>query len=163
MQNKNLNVKPGKRLGKVLFVLSVISFFISSATILFMPYGSFEQEGDVLLAYILAAVFWFFLLLGIIFSLIIIKQRRKDILFTLTGTGGVVFLRFFKNMPATIFDVLLIVGIISLVVSLLIIRTLPSWLTLVGTFLTVFSLEMHTLLNGKNYEWLSKEYNIENA
>ena len=159
MKHKKLNLNTRKRLGKVLFIFSIVSFLISSASILFMPYGSFEQDGVVLLAYILAAAFWAFLLLGIVFTLIIGKQRRRDLLFT--NTGGILFLRFFKNIPAAIFDVLLIIGILSLVISLLIIRTLPSWLTLVGTFLTVFSLEMHTLLSGKNYEWLSKEYNIE--
>ena len=153
---KNHNIESGKRTGKILFIFSVISFFISSATILFMPLGSFEPDGDILLAYILAAAFWTFLLLGVVFILIAGRQRKKDILFAITKADGIVFLRFFKNKLALVFDVLLIAGIVSLVVSLLIIRTLPSWLTLAGTFITVFSLEMHALLNGKNYEWLSK-------
>ena len=63
--------------GKIMFRLSVLMFFISSVAILFMPLGSFEPDGNILLAYILA-----------------------------------------------------------------------------GTFITVFSLEMHCMLNGKNYEWL---------
>jgi len=117
-----------------------------------MPNASFEHDGDVYLAYFLAFAFWTFLLAGIVFTLIIGKYRRKNILFS--KMSGIVFLQFFRNVPAIIFDVLLIAGIISLVVSLLIIRTLPSWLTLAGTFTTVFSLEMHALLNGKNYEWL---------
>jgi len=161
MQHKKNNVRSGKRSGKVLFILSAVTFFISSAAILFMPFSSFEQDGDVLLAYILAIVFWTFLLFGIVFILIVGKQRRKDLLFSLTGKGRIVFLRSFKNKPAIVFDVLLIVGILSLVVSLLVIRTLPSWLTLAGTFTSVFSLEMHALLNGKSYEWLfSKPRNM---
>jgi len=158
LKDKKLNVKPGNRSGKVLFILSIVSFLISSATILFMSYGSFEQDGNVNLAYALAITFWTFLLLGIVLSLIISKQRRRDILSAITDSGGIVFLRFFKNKPATVFDVLLIAGIIYLVVSLLIIRTLPSLLTLASTFTTVFSLEMHVLLNGKNYEWLYKKH-----
>ena len=161
MQHKNLNVKPGKRSGKVLFILSIVSFFISSATILFMPFASFEQDGNVYPAYFLATAFWAFLALGIVFSLIIVKQRKKDILFSITGKGGVVFLRFFKNIPAIFFDVLLIAGTLSLVVSLLIVPTLPSWMTLAGTFITVFSLEMHALLNGKNYKWLFAKHDPE--
>ena len=158
MKHKNLNVKPRKGSGKVLFIFSIVSFFISSATILLMPLGSFEPDGDIFLAYILAGTFWLFLIFGIVLTLIIGKQRKKNILFS--KMGGTVFLRFFKNIPATVFDVLLIAGILSLVVSLLIIRTLPSWLTLAGTFTTVFSLEMHALLNGKNYEWLCKEHDL---
>ena len=156
MKDKNLKENPGKRSGKVLFILSIISFFISSATILFMPYGSFEQDGNADLAYTLAIIFWAFLLLGIVLSLIITKQRRKDILSAITDTGGIVLLRFFKNKIATVFDVLLIASILTLIVSLFVIRTLPSWLTLVSTFTTVFFLQMHAVLNSKNYEWLCK-------
>ena len=139
---------------KKLFWFSVVSFFISSATILFMPFGSFEPGGNNDLAYILAVAFWLFLILGIIFILIIDKQRRKNILFGITRTEGIVFLRFFKNKPAAVFDLLLFAGAITLVVSLLIIRTLPAPVTLAATFLTVFSLEMHAMLNGKNYQWI---------
>jgi len=137
---------------KKLFLFSVVSFFISSATILLMPLGSFEPGGNTDLAYILAVAFWLFLILGIIFVQIIDKQRKKNILFA--RMDGIVFLRFFKNIPGAVFDLLLIAGTITLVVSLLIIRTLPAPVTLAGTFITVFSLEMHALLNGKNYEWL---------
>jgi len=160
MQHKKNNIITGKRYGTVFFILSIVSFFISSATILFMPLGSFEPDGNIHLAYFLASSFWAFLLLGIVFILILGKQRKRNILLARTGSIGL--LRFFKNKPAIIFDVLLIAGILSLVISLVIIRTLPSWLTLVGTFTTVFSLEMHAVLNGKNYEWLCTNHpNLE--
>ena len=72
-------MQSNKKPGKILFWLSVISFFISSATILFMPLGSFEPDGNILLAYILAGLFWFFLILGFVFILFVSKQRNKDI------------------------------------------------------------------------------------
>ena len=158
MQHKKHNNKHDKQFGKVLFIFSIVSFFISSVTILFMPLGSFEPGGNIFLAYFLATAFWIFLFLGIVFVLILGKQRRKNILFA--KVSGIIFLRFFRNKPAIVFDVLLIAGILSLVISLLINRTLPSWLTLTGTFTTVFSLEMHALLNGKNFEWLCKDHNV---
>jgi len=142
----------GKKKYKVLFWLSVVSFFISSATILFMPLGSFEPDGNVILAYILASVFWLFFALGLLFVILLSRCRRKDI--TSARMSGIVFLRFFKNTFATVFDLLLFVGTITLVLSLLIIRTLPSEVILAGTFITVLTLEMHGLFNGKNYEWL---------
>ena len=67
---------------------------------------------------------------------------------------GIPFLRFFKNKLAIVFDLLLFLGVITLITSLLIMRTLPAEVTLAGTFITVLSLEMHGLFNGKNYEWL---------
>ena len=141
-----------KKTGKIVFWLSILMYFISSLTILFMPFGSFEPDGNILLAYILAGVFWLFFILGIVFFLILNRLRKKDITFARTGAIGL--LRFFRNIPAGVFDTLLIIGIAALIVSLLIIRTLPEITTLAGTFTTVFSLEMHCMLNGKNYEWL---------
>ena len=151
-ENGKYKDNSGKRKGKVLFTLSVISFFVSSATILFMPFGSFEQDGNVILAYTLAITFWLFLALGLIFVLLLSRQRSKDIKYA--RMDGIIFLRFFKNKLAVVFDLLLLAGILTLVFSLIIIRTLPAEVTLAGTFITVFSLEMHCLFNGKNYEWL---------
>ena len=139
---------------KALFILSVISFFISSATILFMPFGSFEPDGNIILAYILASAFWLFFVLGLLFVFLLSRLRYKDIKYA--RMDGIMFLRFFKNKVATIFDLLLFAGIITLVISLFIIRTLPSEVILAATFTTVLSLEMHGLFNGKNYEWLYK-------
>jgi len=159
MQDKHGKATSVKRVPKILIKLSIISFFISSVTILFMPLGSFEPDGNIMLAYILAGAFWLFLILGIVLMFVIGAKRRKDKLFT--DTGGIAFLRFFKNRPAIVFDLLLIASILSLVVSLLYIRTLPAAITLAGTFTMVFSLEMHAVLNGKNYEWSYTELDLE--
>jgi len=152
MEEKEYNNNSGKRYGKALFTLSVISFFVSSATIFFMPFGSFEPDGNVMLAYILAITFWLFLVMGIFFVLLLSRQRFKDMKYA--RMDGIMFLRFFKNKLAVVFDLLLLAGILTLVLSLIIIRTLPAEVALAGTFITVFSLEMHCLFNGKNYEWL---------
>ena len=143
---------------KKLFWLSAISFFISSATILFMPLGSFEPDGNSQLAYSLAGVFWLFLIMGLAFTFPVGRRRKKDK--GRRNLYGFTFFRFFSNKPTLFFDAMLIIGIIALVVSLFIIRTLPGWLTLAGTFATVFALEMHGLFNGKNYEWLYGRYGI---
>jgi len=90
--------------------------------------------------------------LGIVFFLILNRLRKKDITFARKGTIGL--FRFFGNVPARVFDTLLIIGVTALIVSLLLIRTLPEIIILAGTFITVFSLEMHCMLNGKNYKWL---------
>ena len=137
---------------KKLFWFSAASFFISSATILFMPLGSFEPDGNNQLAYSLAGVFWLFFVMGIAFMFPIGRQRRKDT--SSRYFRGFSRFRFFSNKPALFFDAMLIAGIITLIVSLFIVRTLPGWVTLAGTFVTVFAIEMHGLFNGKNYEWL---------
>ena len=134
------------------FWFSVISFLISSAAILFMPLGSFEPEGNRLLAYSLAGVFWLFFIMGFVFLIPISRQRRSEKQYKYIK--GFTFIRFFNNKPAMLFDAMLIISIITLVISLFVARTLPGWVTLAGTFGTVFFLEMHGLFNGKNFEYL---------
>jgi len=119
-----------------------------------MPLGSFEPDGNVILAYSLAILFWLFLALGFFFVRLLGRWRVKNT--KSAPIGGILFLRFFKNRISIVFDLLLIVGIITLVTSMTLIRTLPAAVTLAGTFTTVLSLEMHGLFNGKNYEWLYK-------
>ena len=133
------------------FYFSAVSFFLSSAAIWFMPLASFEAEGLGALSYILAAVFWIFFALGFIFLRTVSNQRKKDKSYR--NKSGIAFLRFFSNKPALIFDALLIAGVITLSLTF-IIRNLPGPLMLGGTFATVFSLEMHGLFNGRNYEWI---------
>ena len=140
---------------KKLFWLSAASFFISSATILFMPLGSFEPEGNSVLAYFLAGAFWLFLLMGFAFLFPISRRRKKNK--DNRSLRGFTYFRFFSSKPALFFDTMLIIGIITLIVSLFIVRTLPGWVTLAGTFTTVFALEMHGLFNGKNYQWLYRK------
>ena len=133
------------------FWLSAAAFFLSSATIPFMQFGSFQQENKKPAAYILAAVFWIGFILGFAFLRPVSKQRRKDRSFR--DKGGIPLLRFFSNKPAMVFDILMAVGLVCLLLTF-IIRTLPGWLSFAGLFALMFSIEMHGLFNGKNYVYL---------
>ena len=142
---------------KILFYGSVACFFLSSLTILFMPMVSIADDGNPMPAYILASAFWFFLAAGIVITILIGIQRKKDKSYT--DKGGIALLRFFthipKNKPGLIFDLLLAIGVITLSLSSAI-RTMPDWMILGGTFTAMLSLEMHGVLGGKNYEWIFK-------
>ena len=117
-----------------------------------MPYVSFDSAENSYLAYILAGAFWLFFISGFLCLIPVSAHRKWDK--KIKKKKGVAFFRFFRNKPAVIFDVLMISGIITLILSVLIIRTAPGWVTLAGTFTTVLSLEMHGLFNGRNYEYL---------
>ena len=134
--------------------LSVISFFISSMTVWFMPYGSFQQDGNQTLAYILAAAFWLFFVLGFVFLRPVSRQRKKDRKYK--SNGGIALLRFFSNKSALIFDALLIAGIFTLILTF-VIPTLPGWITTAAIFTALFSAEMHGVFNGRNYEYITKQ------
>ena len=139
-----------KPVNKRPFHLSIIFFFISSMTIWFMPLAS--RDGISALLYVLASIFWMFIILGFLVMRPVSRRRKNDKKYR--QKARIPLLQFFSNKPALIFDALLIVGLIVILLSFLI-RTLPEWVTLPAVFLFVFSLEMHGLFNSRNYEYMS--------
>jgi len=117
-----------------------------------MPLASFEDDGNKTLAYSLAGGFWLGIILGFAFLIPVGKRRRADVKHWERGKIGI--FRFFRNVPAIAFDILLIIGILIILNSLFYLFILPEWITLTGTITAVFSLEMHGMLNGKNFAWL---------
>ena len=64
---------------KKLLTISVVSFLLSLATIFFVPFASFEQEGlPKVFAYILAFVFWLFFIIGVTFLVLFVRRRRRS-------------------------------------------------------------------------------------
>jgi len=125
--------------------LSIISFFISSVTIWFMP-----QEP---LRLILAIVFWLGLIAGFLFQLPISKARKADCKCKEKPT--LKRLQIFRNKPAIASDVALFVCLIISVVGVSVTK-IPDIAAFGGVFGIVFSLELHGIFNGRNYEWLKK-------
>lgn len=146
-------VYPMRSIEKKLFCLSIVSFLFSSITIWLMPLTSFEREGTKVFAYLLAAAFWVFLILGFVFQHLLSRMRKRD--GDLTSGGRVALLRFFSNRPFRIFDSLLIAGAAALFLTFLF-PALPGWITQTAIFMTVFSLEMHGVFGGRNYTYLCK-------
>lgn len=138
--------------------LSIAVFYISSFSISFMP-SVFDETGrrSNTAANTLAILFWAGIVLGIVLTLIVRKKRMWDVKwnenYLKTRKRRVpVFLHFFSNKPAIVFDSLLIAGSIALITSGVLL--IPEGLVWIFVFLTVFSLEMHCIFNGLNYKWL---------
>ena len=127
---------------------SLISFLLSSLTIWFMPYVSFGENSA--LAFTIAAAFWLFMVGGFIFLSPINQLRREEKEFTSKKN----ILHFFSNKPAIIFDILIIIGLGIIILAFLI--DMPDWFMSSGLFTFLFSLEMHGLFNGKNYEYVNQ-------
>ena len=121
-------------------VLSVLSFFLSAMTIWFMPYES--------LKIILGGVFWAGFFMGLLFQLPISKARKADKKHAKKRRLA------FSNKPAIFFDVLLILSSAAVYASLTT-TGLPQLFSFGSMFALVFSLEMHGLFNGKNYQYLN--------
>ena len=129
---------------------SIISFFTSSMTVWFMPGASAGESNSAL--YVLAGVFWLGFIAGIVFLLPINKGRKADKKYR-EKQGLPPLLRFFSNKPALVFDVLMIVGVVTICLAF-VIRSMPEWVLLAATFTAVFSVEMHGVFNGRGYLWL---------
>jgi len=87
----------------------------------------------------------------VVLQILVGNRRRDDI--NQTDERGIVLLRFFRNKPAVVSNIAMIIGIIMLALSF-IVNTYPQWLTTAGIFISVFSLEMHCVFNGRSYEYL---------
>lgn len=142
---KNENSK-----GKVFLLLSMISFFIMSATFLVMPLIQTDiDSGNNFYNIIIGIVFWITLIFGII-SLFLARKNINGIKDEKKGIG---LIRFFQNKIATIFDVLLMISIIGLIVM-----TIATDGTLYICYIlfsaVTFSFIMHCILNGKMFNCL---------
>jgi hypothetical protein len=127
--------------------LSVMSFFLSSVTIWFLPYDSIRIA--------LGAVFWLGLIAGLLFLRPISNARKSDKMHMMcVEKGAPHFFRFFSNKPAIAADVALIISFVIAVVAFFA-PTVPQGLALSGVFGVVFFLEMHGVFNGRNYAYIS--------
>ncbi|MCL1867001.1 MAG: hypothetical protein FWF82_06295 [Oscillospiraceae bacterium] len=160
-------MKKMKSIKKWLF-FSVISFFLSSLAI----FIALNIQEDTLTV-ISGVVFWLGFIAGLVFLIPIQKQRKRDPKYK-GDDKRLLFLRFFRNKPAIIFDILLIIGAFLLILfhadmillklkAFAILEYLPSnaafisvrdILSPIAFFAFLYSLEMHFLFNGKNYEYV---------
>lgn len=141
---KNENSK-----GKVFLFLSIISFFIMSATFLVMPLIKIDiDSSENIYNILIGIVFWITLILGIINLFLSRKNIQiKDM------KKGIGLIRFFQNKIAVIFDVLLIISIIGLII-LTLATDGTLYICYIFFSLVIFSFIMHCILNGKIFNYL---------
>ena len=137
---------------RIWFLISLIGFFLSSMTIWFIPVVSFDGERwQRILGYVLGGTFWFGLVLGITFLILLNRMRKKG-----KHNKRFPFIKFFGNKVALVFDILLIIGFIGIFLVLFV-KGLNQWLSAGIVFTFVFSLEMHGMFNGENYKFVSSK------
>jgi len=137
------------------FFFSIIGFFISSATVWFIPLVSFDGElWQRIAAYILGASFWLGLIAGFAFLVILNLMRRKE-----KHRASIPFIWFFRNKIALVFDIALVIGLAGVIVMLFV-DGLNQWMSAGILFTFIFSLEMHGMFNGENYKFVSGKKKI---
>lgn len=112
------------------------------------PAIDYNSEGiRKIIGYILPAIFWVALILAIALQVVIAKKNQA------VGKGWWGVVLFFKNKASLVFDILFILSVIAVAVVLFVDKL--NQFVVFSIFSTfVFSFEMHSVLNGKHFNYL---------
>jgi hypothetical protein len=105
------------------------------------------------LRFMLGIVFWIGLIAGFLFQIPISKARKAD--YKHKERHGTAFFRVFSNKAAVVFDLALVISAVVAIIGVSV-ANIPDIAAFGGVFGFVFSLEMHGVFNGRNYNWLRK-------
>lgn len=143
--------------------ISIAGFAILSVSFLLMP-----VESHAVISKIAGVMFWFGLVIGIIFQVILARHRKigmtKNRIQRLANQRvkpGVFSL--FKNPVAIVFDLLMAIGLVGLISSMILTKGM-GYICYAFISITVFSFSMHCIFNGRIYLYISnKEKKKETA
>ncbi len=137
-----------------ILLYSVISFLVSSLSFVLIPLSSFEgSKLQKALAYMVGFIFWIGLIVGLILTHYLSKIRQKHDYRKYFLPG---ILCFFRNKKSRFVDILMII----LAIAFIIVKTSFSSEILVLSItlsLLVFSVYIHSVLNGNNYAFAVKK------
>lgn len=142
----------------------IVLLAVSSLTLCFVSFGSYDASAfRAVVTVLLAILFWGCLIAGYVLLYVISKhrkefernasrdKRRKE----KAKNNRPGFLRFFSNPAARIADVAMVVlFIVNLVIMF--IPGISQTITYIFLALLVFSIHMHGILNGVNFEYTEK-------
>ena len=137
-----------------ILLYSVISFLISALSFILIPFSNFEgTKLQKALAYMVGFIFWIGLIVGLILTHYLGKIREKHNYRKYFLPG---ILCFFKNKKSKYIDILMIISAIAFII----VKTSFSNEILVLSItlsLLVFSVYIHSVLNGNNYAFAVKK------
>lgn len=136
--------------------ISIAGFAILSVSFLLMP-----VESNAVISKIAGVMFWFGLVIGIMFQVILARHRKtgmtKNRIQRLANQRiklGIFSL--FKNPMAIVFDLLMAIGLVGLISSMILTKGM-GYICYVFISITVFSLSMHCIFNGRIYLYISNK------
>ena len=134
--------------------ISIICFAISSCSFTLIPFSNFKgSTGEIIRAYMVGTLFWSGLLSGIFLTVILGSVRNKSNP-KQRGKPGIIC--FFKNQKAKYCDMIMIAIIILWIIFCLILGT-RHFLSMLFMSMSVFSIYLHAILNGKNYAFACRK------
>lgn len=129
---------------KKLFFLSCVFMTLLAITILFMPFEKF--------LYINGIAFWVFILSGyILLTILNTSRRRNEDKEKDKRLPGVI--RFFSNPLARVFDGMFILSLLVFIIYQYT-NHIDGYISYVILSIIVFSFQMHSMFNGKNYDYI---------
>ena len=136
-----------------LLYAQIAAFGASSLALAFAGLTNDVTRGGRIGNVFIGIVFWLGLAGGIVLSVLLSKQRKA----AGADEGKIGIINFFSNKPAIVFDCLMIVSCIASIVFLVLQSQI--FIGYISIALFFFSLEMHCVLNGKNYKYITS--NVE--
>ncbi len=137
---------------KLNLIISVILMFISSFSLIIIPFSDFNGITiQKVLAYVIGAVFWLFLVAAWTIQIILSKQIKSD-----SKKFGLI--SFFSNKIAIAADIIALISLVATILMTIIsgevvIPEIVSYLIISVFF---FSLQMHCVCNGKIFKHILK-------
>ena len=137
-----------------LFWFAVLFISLMSASVLLMSFAIQMGEQDREVTVLTGIIFWLSAIAGYVMIAIADTQRKRFIIQKADGdvkmSSRPGILTFFSNVPATVFDVMMILSFLMLVIiNFTDLRY--EYIAYVLLFMVVLSLNMHCLFNGKIY------------
>lgn len=138
---------------KMFFAFNIFFLALISLSVLIMPYNS-EADGVTVTKILSGAMFWSGSVGTAAFAILTDRLRRNDESFDKKRKKSALT-HFFQNLPAKIFDSLLISAIVGFILSLAFSFSLSAKLALISAI--IFSFGMHCMLDGINFIYVMKK------
>ena len=138
---------------RLLFAFNILFLVILSVSVSIMPYNS-KTDGVTDMKILTGIMFWLGLIGTVFFASLINYFRSKDKLFNKAAEkyNKLGLTHFFQNLPAKIFDSLLIIALIGFILSFVFNFTLSVKFIFISAI--IFSFGMHCMLNGINFVYV---------
>lgn len=143
------------RIIKIRFVQNICFLLLLSVSIVLMPFSVSLEAKTYLPIYLTGSLFWVGLIGTIVTAINVNKSRKHSRSFNekypdLKQLGVI---HFFKNTPAKITDILMVISAVGFIVFRLFSDNIVLQFIIIALFVFLFG--MHCMLNGINYIYLN--------
>ena len=138
-------------------MITIILLLISSYSLMLSPASDFDSDGfSRILAYAIGVVFWLGLISAYVIFIGINKERKKRQRSSNRKNikRKTAALTFFSSKPAAIADIVSVVCIIPTIIIIRGTNAIPQLFQYFIISTLIFSVQMHFILNGRNFRCL---------